>query len=276
MPAGMANEHQRPASREEVALAKVPAPSHAERCRTLVAQARSATLSTVARDPAGFPYGSLVTVAFDGAGRPLFLLSELAEHTGNLHACGDASVLLTEPLDAHDEPLAVGRVTIIGPCAKVGEGERDAVREAFLQRNPKSSYYVDFKDFAFYRLEPRALRYVGGFGRMSWVGPDDYAAAEADPLVADAAGILAHMNSDHANAVLAYATSLAKVTGASAATMTAVDRYGFELAVVTPEGPRATRLAFDEPVTTTDEVRRAMVAMVKRARALAAAPNAAP
>ncbi|MCU0687343.1 MAG: DUF2470 domain-containing protein [Polyangiaceae bacterium] len=268
----MVNEHQRPASREEIALAKVPAPSHAERCRTLVAQARSATLSTVGRDPAGFPYGSLVTVAFDGAGRPLFLLSELAEHTGNLHACGDASVLLTEPLDAHDEPLAVGRVTIIGPCTKVSEGEREAVREAFLQRNPKSSYYVDFKDFAFYRLEPRALRYVGGFGRMSWVGPDDYAAAEADPLAADAAGILAHMNSDHANAVLAYATSLAKMPGASAATMTAVDRYGFELAVVTPEGPRATRLAFDEPVATTDEVRRAMVAMIKRARAAAPSP----
>jgi heme iron utilization protein len=275
MPAGMANAHQRPASKEEIALAKVPAPSHAERCRTLVAQARSATLSTIARDPAGFPYGSLVTIAFDLAGRPLFLLSELAEHTGNLHACGDASVLLTEPLEAHDEPLAVGRVTIIGPCAKVSPGEHGAVREAFLQRNPKSSYYVDFKDFAFYRLEPRALRYVGGFGRMSWVGPDDYAAAEADPLVADAAGILAHMNADHANAVLAYATSLAKVPNASAATMTAVDRYGFELAVATPEGPRATRLAFDEPIATTDEVRRAMVAMVKRARAIGAT-NAAP
>lgn len=26
---------------------------------------------------------------------------------------------------------------------------------------------VDFADFAFYRLEPQALRYVGGFGRMS-------------------------------------------------------------------------------------------------------------
>ena len=48
--------------------------------------------------------------------------------------------------------------------------------------------------------------------------------------------------------------------------MTAVDRYGFELAVKTPDGPRAMRLAFDDPVATTDEVRRAMVALVKRAR----------
>ena len=57
------------------------APSHAERCRTLASQATSATLSTIARDPVGFPYGSLVTVAVDDAGRPLLLLSELAEHT---------------------------------------------------------------------------------------------------------------------------------------------------------------------------------------------------
>ncbi|HEU4532478.1 MAG TPA: DUF2470 domain-containing protein, partial [Polyangiaceae bacterium] len=139
--------------------------------------------------------------------------------------------------------------------------------------HPGSSYYVDFKDFAFYRLEPRALRYVGGFGRMSWVGADDYAAARPDPLADEAAGIIAHMNGDHANAVLAYATGLAKVPNATGATMTAVDRYGFELAIATPEGPRATRLAFDEPVATPDEVRRAMVALVKRARAAAGPPS---
>ena len=60
------------------------APDHAERCRTLASQATSATLSTIARDPSGFPYGSLVIVAIDALGRPLLLLSELAEHTGNL------------------------------------------------------------------------------------------------------------------------------------------------------------------------------------------------
>jgi len=260
------DQHQRPASPDERAALAVPAPTHAERCRTLVRQARSATLCTVARDPEGFPYGSLVTVATDSAGRPLFLLSTLAEHTRNLIAQSAASVLLTEPLDAHDQPLAVGRVTILGPCTRVPEAETSAVRETFLAQQPSSSYYVDFKDFAFYRLEPTSLRYVGGFGRMSWVTADDYRAAEPDPLTDSAAGILTHMNADHTDAVLAYAKVLAGVTDASSATMTAVDRYGFELATLTPAGPRAVRLAFDAPVTTNDEVRRAMVALVKRAR----------
>jgi len=212
-----------------------------------------------------------VTVAFDDRGRPLFLLSTLAEHTGNLEARADASVLVTEPLGSHDQPLALGRVTILGTCKRVDGDDAKSVRETFLKQQPNASYYVDFSDFAFYRLEPMALRYVGGFGRMSWVTADDYRVAEPDPLTDAAEEILTHMNTDHAEAVLAYARVLASMPEATAATMTAVDRYGFDLAVKTPEGPRATRLEFDEPVTTSDEVRRAMVAMVKRARS---APSA--
>ena len=68
-------------------------------------------------------------------------------------------------------------------------------------------------------------------------------------------------------ALLAYAKGLLLVPEASAVTMTAVDRYGFDLAISTPRGPKAARLAFDAPLTTTDEVRKAMVALVKRARA---------
>jgi putative heme iron utilization protein len=262
------DRHQRPASKEDRALATVPAPTHAERCRTLVGAARSATLCTVARDPAGFPYGSLVSAAADGSGRPLFLLSTLAEHTGNLLAESRASVLVTEPLDRHDQPLAASRVTILGRCVQVPEAERTVVRETFLGHQPNASYYVDFPDFAFYRLEPIALRYVGGFGRMSWVSADDYHRAEPDPLASYAAGILTHMNDDHGDAVLAYAKALAGISDATTATMTGVDRYGFDLAVSTQEGPRAARVAFDAPLTTTDEVRQAMIAMVKKARAL--------
>jgi putative heme iron utilization protein len=264
---GVVDSHQRPASPDERAAAAVRAPTHAERCRTLVHGARAATLSTVALEPAGFPYGSLVTIAFDERGRPLLLLSTLAEHTKNLLARGDASVLVTEPLGAHDQPLAVGRVTILGACGAVEEREQPAVRATFLAQQPSASYYVDFKDFAFYRLEPASLRYVGGFGRMSWVSAEDYRAAEPDPLAGAAAGILTHMNDDHADSVLAYARVLAGVAEATAATMTAVDRYGFELAATTPSGPRAARVAFDEPVATGEEVRRAMVQLAKRARA---------
>jgi putative heme iron utilization protein len=270
----MPRDHQRPAPDPDDPVPDATparAPTHAERCRTLAAQSRAGTLCTIAREPAGFPYGSLVTVAFDGRGRPLLLLSELAEHTQNLAGSADASILLAEALDPARSPLALGRVTLLGRCTKVPAEERDDARRVFLAAQPDASYYVDFKDFAFHRLEPMALRYVGGFGRMSWVEAADYMSAEPDPLASASAGILQHMNDDHAEAVLAYARALLRHADATAATMTAVDRYGFDLTVTTPRGPRAGRLAFDAPVATSDEVRRAMVAMVKTARAAAGA-----
>jgi len=249
------------------------APSHAERCRTLVAGAKAASLGTITRDPEGYPYVSLVSVAFDERGRPLFLLSTLAEHTANLAARPEASLLVAETM-GEAEALARGRVTLMGRCARVDEPERGAARERFLATHPEASAYESFTDFAFYRLEPVAIRYVGGFGRMSWPALEEYVSAEPDPIAPVAVGILTHMNDDHHDAVLAYARARAKVADASQASMTAVDRYGFELLATTPEGPRAIRLAFDAPVATTDDVRRAMVALVKRARAAAPAGEA--
>jgi putative heme iron utilization protein len=242
-------------------------PSSAERSRTLVAAARAGALSTLARHPAGFPYGSLVTLVPDDRGRPILLLSSLAEHTQNLTAHAEASVLITEPLPASGSVLDLARVSLIGACTPLAAEERDAARRIFLAGQPEAAAYVDFRDFAFYRLEPVTLRYVGGFGRMSWVGAAEYVAAEPDPLAGDAAGILAHMNGDHGDAVLTYARGLAQMIDASAATMTTVDRYGFDLVVTTPGGEKKARVAFEAPATTPDAVRRAMVALVKAARA---------
>ncbi|AUX23402.1 pyridoxamine 5'-phosphate oxidase [Sorangium cellulosum] len=266
----MSTDHGRPGGpaepESEQPAPRATAPSHAERCRTLAQQARTATLCTIARDPAGYPYGSLVTVAADPQGRLLLLLSALAEHTGNLKARPEASLLLAEPAQGRADPLALGRMTLLGPCRPLDPAEAAATRTRFLAAHPRAAHYVDFADFAFYRLDPASIRYVGGFGRMSWVDAGEYAAAEPDPLASDAAHILEHMNADHADAVLAYAKVLAGIKDATAATMTSVDRYGFELDVITPAGPRAARLAFDAPVSTTDEVRKAMVALARAAR----------
>jgi heme iron utilization protein len=241
-------------------------PSHAERCRTIAATARTATFSTIAREPAGFPFGSLVTVAVDNRGRPLVLLSQLAEHTQNLGDCANASILLAEVTPPGTSPLSRGRVTLLGPCRPVSETERDAVSAIFLAAHPDAAQYAGFKDFAYYCLEPVALRYVGGFGRMSWVSAEEYLAAEPDPLAPHVEGILEHMNADHADAALNYARAFAGIMDAENAMMTAVDRYGFDLTATTPSGTKNARIAFDTPVRTTEEVRIAMVKLVKAAR----------
>ena len=257
--------HARPAgdAPEPLYDVSVATPTHAERARTLVAQNTTGTLCTLTSEPEGYPYGSFVTVAFDG-GDPVFLVSTMAEHTRNLQRDPRASLLVAEGGSA--DPLANGRVTLLGPCTGV-EGDGGTARAAFLATHPNAAYYVDFGDFAFWKLRVESIRYIGGYGRMSWVDAADWHAAEPDPLAASASAAVAHMNDDHADAMVLYCQAFSQATDISSARMTSVDRYGFEMSAVTPEGPRPVRLAFAEPVATPDEVRSALVAMLRDARA---------
>lgn len=237
----------------------VAAPDHAERARTLVAGQRTGALGTLTED--GFPYPSYVTFALCEAD-PVFLVSKMASHTQNLEGDDRASLLVSE--DVAEDPLANGRVTLVGRCRPTDASE---VREAFLARHPEADYYVDFKDFGFYRLMIDRIRYIGGYGRMSWVETEAWHAATPDPIAESARGIVDHMNEDHADALVAYARAFTRATSAEHATMTGVDRYGFELSVDTERGPRPARVAFDAPLRAGPEARTAMVALLKRARA---------
>src|SRR5690606_24836103 len=124
----------------------------------------------------------------------------------------------------------------------------------------------DFKDFAFYSVRVESVRYIGGYGRMSWVGVEDWRAAETDPIAPHAAGILAHMNEDHADALVAYARAFTRATEAKDVVMTGIDRYGFELSVAVEGGRRPARVAFVEPIATSEQARERLVAMVREAR----------
>jgi putative heme iron utilization protein len=74
------------------------------------------------------------------------------------------------------------------------------------------------------------------------------------------------MNADHGEAMVLYCKAFSKATEISAAVMTGVDRYGFEMSATTTEGPRPVRLAFATPVNTAEEARAALISMLKDAR----------
>ena len=115
------------------------------------------------------------------------------------------------------------------------------------------------------------VRYIGGYGRMSWISQADWRAAEPDPLGPSAADLIAHMNADHADALVLYCKAFSKATEITSASMTGVDRYGFDMSAMTPKGPRPVRLAFGKPVSTPEEVRATLISMVTDARSKLAA-----
>jgi putative heme iron utilization protein len=244
-----------------------PEPSHAERARTLVTNQTRGALSTIAVDPAGTPFGSVVTYGLDDHGQPCFFVSTMAEHTRNLDADPRASLLVVEDTPDGADPLASGRVTLLGAAEDVVDpDERAAARAGYLAANP-AAFYVDYGDFRCLRLRVTDIRYVGGFGRMSWVDATSYAAAHPDPLRSHAAGIISHMNTDHADSLVTLSHYYAGRPQVVAASMTAVDRYGFEvIAELGGDRREALRIGFRSEQTTPDGVRRELVAMLHHAR----------
>jgi putative heme iron utilization protein len=241
----------------------VATPTHAERARTLAEQISTGSLCTLAIEPEGYPYGSLVTFAFDAA-RPVFLISELAEHTRNLRRDGRASLLVAA--NTAQDPLANARLTLLGRAAPVSDPERDRLSAVYFARHPGAAYYASFKDFAFWALDVSALRYIGGYGRMSWLSAEEFATAEPDPIAPHARAIIAHMNEDHADAMPLYCRAFSLATDTSRAELTAIDRYGFEMSATTGQGQRLIRLGFPLPIASTSEARAALVALLKQAR----------
>ncbi|HMD22261.1 MAG TPA: DUF2470 domain-containing protein [Alloacidobacterium sp.] len=242
---------------------QLPEPSHAERVRTLISLTSVATLSTLSRKHPGFPFGSLMPFALDPAGRPIFLISNMAMHTQNLKADPRCSLFVGQA-NADGDPLGAARATLIGVAEPVPASDLSSVREIYLARHENSRYWVDFSDFSFFRLQPVDLYYVGGFGVMGWVEASEYQDASPDPLAGAALGILGHMNADHVDSMILLARSYAGVE-ATEATMTSVDRLGFTLRLKTQEGMKGARINFSREVATSQETRTVLVEMVRQA-----------
>jgi putative heme iron utilization protein len=243
----------------------VPEPTFAERARTLAYLGRTGALATLSRRHPGHPFASVMPYALDDAGRPVVLISTMAMHTQNLEADPRASLLITQP-DWTGDPLAAGRLTLMGQAHRIPEADAVAARERYLARHERARYWADFEDFGLWRLELVDLYFVGGFAAMDWVTAADYAAARPDPLADAAAGIVEHMNRDHADALVVYARHFAGEE-ADEATMVTVDRLGFKLRLRSGQRLSSTRIAFPREVTTAAQSREVMIAMLKDARA---------
>jgi putative heme iron utilization protein len=226
--------------------------------RELLRRARRASLATSDCD-GGRPYVSLIAVASDEDGAPLMLVSNLARHTQNLSASPDASVLAAD-VGAGD-PLAHARVTLFGSTIEV---DKEAKKARWLARQPESAMYFDFGDFRMLRLEPEGAHLVAGFGRivdLDWAELRTETSG-AEKLFEAEAGIVEHMNEDHADATRLFAT---KLLGAEDGDwrFEGCDSLGCEIGL----SGQALYLPFPEPVATAGDVRKALVALVAEARA---------
>ncbi|MCW5732188.1 MAG: HugZ family protein, partial [Alphaproteobacteria bacterium] len=225
--------------------------------RALVRALGTASLAT-RRAEDGWPYASLVLAATDPAGRPVLLLSRLAEHRRNLEA-EPRCALLFDGTAGLGERLAGSRITLL--CRALPVDDR-VCRARFLARHPGAASYVDFADFGFFRMEPERAHLVAGFGRIRWIEADALLVAAPAGLVSAEPSILAHMNDDHKDAIRLFATRLLGLPETEDWRMTGIDMEGCDIA----GGARTGRLAFARPVTDAGKAREELVRLTRAAR----------
>jgi len=216
---------------------------------------RSGVLSTLSERLAGYPFGSIVPFVLDSSCRPVILVSALAEHTKNLGADPRTSLIVH---DYVDDVQAGARLTLVGKALPVGDDA--TARSRYLRSFPAARDLFRLGDFALWAIEPAQLLFIRGFGRIDWISVESFRPLQSRiGEVED--DILAHMNADHSDALVAYCRHFHGLQP-HAAEMVGIDCDGFN---VRADG-KLLRFDFDRPVTDAAEARAALVALARAAR----------
>jgi putative heme iron utilization protein len=231
--------------------------------REAIGLIRGANAATLASSAEGQPFASLVTPATAPDLSPLLWLSTLSAHTRQLAAEPRCALLFTGPA-AGPNPQTAPRVTVTGLAERVPEPEVAPLKARWLARHPYAALYADFADFSLWRVRIGGALHVGGFARAERIKASELAPdpAAVDAILAAEAGIIDHMNADHADAVAAIAQGL--LGGAAGAwRMVAVDVDGCDLS----DGNQTVRLAFLARLSDSGGVRAALIRATREGRA---------
>lgn len=223
--------------------------------RELLLREYRGVLCTHSKAMPGFPFGSVVPYCLDAQGRPLILISRIAQHTHNLRQDGKCSLLVGER--GAEDVQAAGRLTLLAEARQLcDEAAIDAAAARYYRFFPQSRDYHRVHDFDFWVLAPVRWRYIGGFGAIHWLDQ----VALANPFAAAAGagdserGMLEHMNRDHADAIAHY-VELAALPRTEPAELVGIDSEGFHLRI----GQSLHWLVFPTACNSPAEVRRALV-----------------
>ncbi|MBX8487922.1 MULTISPECIES: HugZ family protein [Pseudomonas] len=222
--------------------------------RELLLKEYRSVLSTHSKSMPGFPFGSAVPYCLDEQGRPLILISRIAQHTHNLTQDPKCSLLVGER--EADDVQAVGRITVLAEARKLTDSQAiEAAALRYYRYFPESQSYHTAHDFDFWVLTPVRYRYIGGFGAIHWL--DDVALA--NPFAGEVeTRMVEHMNDDHANAIAHY-VALSGLPQTEPAQMVGLDTEGMHLRI----GRGIHWLAFGEPCNTPTQVREALVHLAR-------------
>ena len=231
-----------------------------EKARTVTSVCTSGTLCTLAAREGmeGAPFGSFVDYVLDDQGNPILLMNDMSMHTINIRQTTEATgkpAVVT--LFTQRESSGAGEGQDVSRCSLTGTLERmdpnttpgmDQIRMRYSLTHAYADQVMESPKFAFYRLNPQHIYFVGGFGVLAkWMDPADYAAASPDILAAAADDMMDKINGQHSDDLQLTAQHLFDVTTPiESIRLTNVDRLGMDIRVTSQMGSRRNKLQTDE------------------------------
>lgn len=234
-----------------------------EKARTVASVCTSGTLCTVSNHDGieGAPFGSFVDYVLDDEGNPVLLMNEMSMHTINivenaLEGDGNVSDLVTLFTQLNNGGPASKKGQDVGRCSLTCRVEKiprdapdmDGLRMRYSLTHAYADQVMDSPKFAFYRLIPEKIYYVGGFGVMAkWVNVEDYKDAAPDILATEANEIVTKLNREYMEDLELTATHLLGITTEiEEIRVSNVDRLGMDIRVTCQQGTRRNKLSTDE------------------------------
>jgi len=234
-----------------------------EKAKTVATVCTSGTLCTVSNHEGieGSPFGSFVDYVLDNDGNPVLLMNEMSMHTMNieknaLNGDGSVSGLVTLFVQNDGGNSNGKKGQDLGRCSFTCKVEKipsdaedmDVLRMRYSLTHAYADQVMDSPKFAFYRLIPEKIYYVGGFGVLAkWVDVEDYKTAAPDILAREANDIVKKLNREYMEDLQLMARHLLGVsTEIEEIRVTNVDRLGMDVRVTCQQGTRRNKLSTDE------------------------------
>src|SRR5262245_54755604 len=170
----------------------------ASQARDLFRAEHSGTLSSHSAKLPGYPYGSALPHVTDHHGRPVVLISHLAEHTRNVEADARVSFLVCA---SGPDLQASARAALMGDAQPLDEDS--TLQARYLRFFPEHAQYLEIGGFRFWIIAPVQVRLIEGFGSLHWIAGQTFA-ADPGEMPAIETEVLEHMNQDHRPALSAY------------------------------------------------------------------------
>ena len=221
--------------------------------RNLLEYAKHAHMSTVMSKAqhrrANYPFGSIVEFAVDGSGYPVFAMSSLAIHTRNVLANPRCAIQVHAP---GWTGLNNARVTLFGDVFPVDPNSvRDAASLFDTKRERMGTGFHQSKGanlsyFVMSRIVD--ILFVGGYGTVKWIKPEDYVSAEPDFILQDLSNTIKTCNDKYSEAIREMLPEADDVVFIS------VDKRGVELRVREGTEDSVRRLTFKKNCFTIQDV----------------------